>query len=84
MAKDAITVPEWQRALSELFQEAEGFAARDAARAWGVSMDTARQRIRRMIDAGKARVIGHKHVVGIDGIRRPVPAYALTERRKKT
>lgn len=80
-----IDLGEWMAALAELrTARPDGLmTASEASRGWGVGVETARERIRVLMGAGRAEYAGHYPVQGIDGRMRPSPYYRLKAKTKR-
>ena len=84
-----ITVAEWQAALEQAMRRSEhvgGITATELAASLGVSIATARSRLRLAAGCGLIRCVGRRPEERIDGQRKLVPVYQLVRatRRKGT
>jgi hypothetical protein len=84
MSVESITLDEWYKALEEIQQRpgAKGFTSSDVSDASGCSQSLARQRIRSLILAGRAKHVGMRGSKRIDGRPTTIPVYALTKGKK--
>jgi hypothetical protein len=80
MSDLGISYDEW---LSELNkpETREGFTTRDAMRVWKVNINTAREKIRALIETGRVVMISNRDCVSIDGKRHVVPLFAVVKKK---
>ena len=81
----SINMDEWWAELQRVMktQAPEGFTSVEAADGWGVSIYSARERIRVGVRRGHIEFVGHRPVTRIDGRADRAPVYRFVKQKKE-
>lgn len=73
--KKELTLDQWEYDLGKASKPGDGWTVAEISARLGVSQDTARDQLRRLIELGRWRFAGHRLMPRIDGTQGRSPVY---------